>query len=456
MGDTIAAISTGMGNSGISIIRMCGKNAFDIARKVFRNKKDKKIEDEKTHYILHGNIVDEEEIIDEVLLLIMKAPHTFTGEDTIEIDCHGGIFVTKKILEVLFKNGAQPAEPGEFTKRAFLNGKMDLSRAEAVMDIIQSKSEYALKSSISQLEGVLQKKIEGIREKVLYHTAFIESAIDDPEHVSVDGYAEVLQNSMEELLQEIQILLKKAKEGKVIKEGINVAIIGKPNAGKSSLMNALIGEERAIVTDIAGTTRDILEESILLNGFLLNIVDTAGIRNSDNVVEKIGVERAKKATEKADLILYVVDGSKVLEKEDYEIIEIIKEKKTIVLLNKSDLNIVIEKNELETYFKKNIILISVIENKGIEELERQIEELFFQGEISFNDEVYITNERHKNLLEKTQKSLQKVLQSIKNHMPEDFYSIDLMDAYEYLGTIIGKKVGEDLIDEIFGKFCMGK
>ena len=454
--DTIAAIATAMSSAGIGIVRISGREAIEIIQKIFRGKKEKNFAEKKTYTIHYGYIADGEEIIDEVLVMLMKAPHSYTGEDTVEIDCHGGIYVVKKIMETVIKYGARPAEPGEFTKRAFLNGKMDLSQAEAVIDIIDSKNEYALKSSVSQLKGSVQKKIGEIREEILYHTAFIETALDDPEHISVDGYGETLKKVVDNLLEEIRRLLISADNGRIIKEGIKTVIVGKPNAGKSSLLNVLVGEERAIVTDIEGTTRDVLEENIQLQGVSLNIMDTAGIRETKDVVEKIGVDKAKNHANEADLIIYVADASRPLDDNDEEIIEMIRDKQAIVLLNKSDLNMVVTKEELQEKLNKPMIVISAKEEQGIKELEETLKEMFFHGDISFNDEVYITNIRHKTALQDAAESLEKVLISIENGMPEDFYSIDLLDAYESLGSITGETIGEDLVNEIFSKFCMGK
>ena len=454
--DTIAAIATAMTNSGIGIVRISGDEAFDIIKKIYKGKKDKDLSNVKSHTIHYGYIVDGEETIDEVLVMIMKGPHSYTGEDTVEIDCHGGVFVVKKILETVIKNGARPADPGEFTKRAFLNGRMDLSQAEAVIDVINSKNEYALKSSVSQLKGNVQKKIKEVREEIIYHTAFIETALDDPEHISVDGYGEKLRVTVDKLLKELNELLKTADNGRIIKEGIKTVIVGKPNAGKSSLLNVLVGEDRAIVTDIAGTTRDVLEESIQLQGISLNIMDTAGIRDTEDIVEKIGVDKAKAHANEADLVIYVVDASRDLDENDFEIMEMIKDKKAVVLLNKSDLDTVVSKEMVRQYLDKPMIDISAKEESGIRELEETLKNMFFDGEISFNDEVYITNVRHKTALMDAYESLRKVIFSIENDMPEDFYSIDLLDAYEVLGSITGETIGEDLVNEIFSKFCMGK
>ena len=448
--DTIAAIATAMSNSGIGIVRISGEESLNIIQKVY---KGKTLKDHAIHY---GYIVDGDETIDEVLVMVMKGPHSFTGEDTVEINCHGGVYVVKRILETVIKAGARPAEPGEFTKRAFLNGKIDLSQAEAVIDVINSKNEYALKSSVSQLKGNVQKKIKEIREQIIYHTAFIETALDDPEHISVDGYGETLRLTVDNLICELDVLLKSSDNGRIIKEGIKTVIVGKPNAGKSSLLNVLVGEERAIVTDIAGTTRDVLEEAINLNGVSLNIMDTAGIRNTEDIVEKIGVDKAKTHANEADLVIYVVDASREFDQNDYDIIELVRDKKTIILLNKSDLATVITKDMVKSIIDKPIVSISAKEEQGIQEFEEIIKNMFFHGELSFNDEVYITNMRHKAAIQDAYNSLQKVIVSIDNDMPEDFYSIDLLDAYESLGSITGETIGEDLVNEIFSKFCMGK
>lgn len=456
--DTIAAVATAMSPSGIGIIRLSGAEAFEIADKVYRagKKKGKLLSDQESHTIHYGYIFDGEEMIDEVLVMLMRGPRSYTGEDTVEIDCHGGVYAVKRVLETVIRNGARPAEPGEFTKRAFLNGRIGLSQAEAVMDVISAKSEYALKSSLSQLKGSVQEKIREIREKIIYHIAYIESALDDPEHISLDGYPEELNEVVTELKKKVERLLATADEGKMIQEGIKTVIVGKPNAGKSSLLNLLVGEEKAIVTNIAGTTRDVLEETVILQGIALRILDTAGIRDARDTVEKIGVDRAKAHMKDADLILYVVDSSQPLDDNDREIIELIRDKKAIVLLNKSDLEPAVHAEELETLTGKCVISISAKEETGIERLEQRMKEMFFHGELAFNDEVYITNMRHKQALQEAQQSLSMVSQSIEDGMPEDFFSIDLMNAYEALGSITGESVGEDLVNEIFSKFCTGK
>lgn len=458
--ETIAAIASAMTNSGIGIIRISGEDAFDVIDKIYRPQKGNKLLSQcKSHTIHYGHIYDEDEIIDEVMVLLMRAPNSYTREDTVEINCHGGTLVMRRILEVVLKNGARPAEPGEFTKRAFLNGRIDLSQAESVMDVISSKNDFALKSSMQQLNGALTEKIKEIRGKIIHEIAFIESALDDPEHISIDGYGENLLIIIEELMQKMNQMIASSENGSLLKEGINTVIVGKPNAGKSSLLNALVGRERAIVTDIAGTTRDVLEEQINLNGITLNIMDTAGIRSTEDVVEKIGVDKALSLVDKADFIIYVVDTSTSLDENDEKIIDAIRKKKAIILLNKSDLTQVTGEDEIKEKLSgadHKMIAISAKENLGIDALEETITEMFFHGTISFNDEVYITNIRHKNALIQAVESLKLVKQSVENGMPEDFYSIDLMNAYEELGTIIGEAVEDDLVNEIFSKFCMGK
>ena len=458
--DTIAAIATAMTNSGIGIIRISGEDAFTVIDRIYQSKNGKKkLSEEKSHTVHYGYIVDdtkENKIIDEVMVLIMRAQNTYTREDTVEIDCHGGVLVMQKILDTVVCHGARPAEPGEFTKRAFLNGRIDLTQAESVMDVISSKNEFALKSSISQLQGSLQKEIKELREKIIYEIAFIESALDDPEHINIDGYGQKLKTVAEECKERIEHLLDTADNGKILKEGIDTVIVGKPNAGKSSLMNVLLKKERAIVTDIAGTTRDVLEEQMNLNGITLNIIDTAGIRDTEDIVEKIGVDKAKDYLVNADLIIYVVDSSTPLDENDEKIMEMIKDRTALVLLNKSDLDTVTTEEMIVSHLDQKIIKVSMKENQGVDELENAIKELFFHGKVELNDEVYITNARHKAALSNAKDSLNMVLDSIAMEMPEDFYSIDLMNTYEELGNILGESLGEDLVNEIFSKFCTGK
>ena len=457
MDKTIAAISTAMSASGIGIVRISGDEAMEVISRIYRSKNgNKDIKKVKSHTIHYGFIYDGEEVVDEVLVMIMKGPRTYTGEDTVEIDCHGGVYAMKRVLETVLKNGAEIAEPGEFTKRAFLNGRLDLSQAEAVMDVIQAKNSMALKSSVEQLKGSVLRAVKEIRSKLIYHIAYIESALDDPEHISLDGYPQELLEVVEKERKEISELLKTADDGRMIQEGIKTVILGKPNAGKSSLLNYLVGEDRAIVTEIAGTTRDILEEYISLNGITLRVIDTAGIRDTEDVVEKIGVGKARQMAEDADLILYVVDSSMPLDENDQEIMELLKGRKSITIYNKTDLTPVVDIEFLKEKTASPVIPISAVEETGISQLEDEIRRMFFQGELSFNDEVYITNARHKAALEEALESLKLVKNSIEMGMAEDFFSIDLMNAYENLGRIVGESVGEDLVNEIFSKFCVGK
>ncbi len=464
--DTIAAISTGMTNSGIGIVRISGEEAFAVIDRIYKGKE--KLSEADSHTIHYGYICQGTDTIDEVLVSVMRAPRTFTGEDTVEINCHGGTYVVQRVLETVLENGARTAEPGEFTKRAFLNGKMDLSQAEAVIDIIYSKNEYALKSSLGQLKGSVKRKIEEMRKEILYHTAFIETALDDPEHISVDGYGETLKKVSEEIKIELQKLIDSSDDGRILTEGIQTVIVGKPNAGKSSLLNVLSGRERAIVTDIEGTTRDILEEQIQIQGLNLNIIDTAGIRDTEDIIEKIGVDKAKEYVKDADLVISVVDASRGLDENDEKIFHLVYNKKTIILLNKSDLDTVVTKEDIKQKIAEinqtaieeaediPMIDISAKEEKGIREFEEILKRMFLKGSLSFNEEIYITNVRQKEALKNALESMKRVIVSIENQMPEDFYTIDLMDAYDSLGSITGETIGEDLVNEIFSKFCMGK
>ena len=455
--DTIAAIATGLGSAGISIIRISGEDALPVIDRIYRSKNGKKVlSKESSHTVHYGYIVDGDEVIDEVMVVVMKAPSTYTREDVVEIDCHGGIVVTRKILEIVLKNGARIAEPGEFTKRAFLNGRIDLSQAEAISDIIQAKNELALKNSIKQLRGGEYEILKKLRETILRDLAFIEAALDDPEHISLDGFDQTLLENLKKESAVIEKLIQESKNGRIIKEGIKTVIIVKPNAGKSSLLNRLVGEERAIVTEIAGTTRDTLEETINLEGITLQIIDTAGIRRTDDIIEKMGVKKALEFVSDADLILYVIDSSTKLDENDEEIFQLIREKRAILLLNKSDLEPVVIREEIEAESNHPVLLFSAKENTGMEELVKQIKDMFFQGELSLHEDIYITNERHREELTGALRSLLLVKESAENGMPEDFYSIDLMDAYEALGRIIGEDVEEDLVNMIFKEFCMGK
>lgn len=460
--DTIAAIATAMSDSGIGIIRISGPEAVEVADRIFQTGSGHhRLREYETHTIHYGFLADGEEILDEVMISLMLAPRSYTKEDTVEINCHGGVLLLQKALNLVLKNGARLAEPGEFTRRAFLNGRIDLSRAEAVMDLIHSRNEFALKASIRQLKGSLAEAVRKIRSEILYEIAFIESALDDPEHISTEGYPEKLSLTVDGLLDRLRRLLESAEDGRLLKEGIRTVIVGKPNAGKSSLLNLLVGEERAIVTDVEGTTRDALEESIRIGGISLNVVDTAGIRDAQDVVEKIGVQKARKYAQDAELILYVVDSSRGLDESDTEIMELIRDKKVIVLLNKTDLEPALSEESLREQFGKwgeeiPVIRTSARENIGLEAFAEQIRKMFFNGKIGMDDEVMITSLRHREAVQEAYDSLCMVKRSLEDEMPEDFYSIDLMNAYASLGRILGEEVGEDLVNEIFSKFCMGK
>ena len=452
--DTICAIATSLNSSGIGIIRVSGEKSISIVDSIFRGKN--KLVDCDTHTIQYGHIYDNENIVDEVLVMIMKAPRSYTTEDVIEIDCHGGILVLKKVLSLLVNAGARIAEPGEFTKRAFLNGRIDLSEAESIMDLISSNSELSMKNSIKQLSGSLNKIIVNLRDKILYETAYIESALDDPEHYDLTGYPNELNNKVNEMISSIDDLINSFNSGHILKEGINTLILGKPNAGKSSLLNTLSRRERAIVTDIPGTTRDTLEEQITINGISLNIIDTAGIRQTDDIVEKIGVDKAIDSIDDADLILFVLDSSRPIDSDDEFIINKIRDKKVIILLNKSDLVSVISEEDVYKKYNKNVISFSSVSLDGLKKLESTITDMFFSGDVHSDDTLYITNSRQAACLTNAKNSLNNVLVSIENMMPEDFFSIDLIDAYNYLGEITGETIDDDLANKIFSEFCMGK
>ncbi|MFQ9443210.1 MAG: tRNA uridine-5-carboxymethylaminomethyl(34) synthesis GTPase MnmE, partial [Eubacterium ventriosum] len=431
--------------------------AIEVVDKIFRPaNKNKKLANVESHTVHYGHIMDGDKTLDQVLVIVMKNPHSYTGEDTVEIDCHGGMLILKKVLDLVLKNGARTAEPGEFTKRAFLNGRIDLSQAEAVMDLINSKNDFALNSSIEQLKGGVSDAIKDIRKDIIYHIAFIESALDDPEHISLDGYDEEITEMLNENINKISKLVNSFDNGRIMKEGIKTVILGKPNAGKSSLLNLMLGEDRAIVTDIEGTTRDTLEENINFNGLSLKIIDTAGIRDTEDLVERIGVNKAKEIAKEGDLIIYVVDGSRELDDNDREIIKLINDKQAIILVNKSDMDTVINIDELKKDSNRDVILFSAKNGEGMDQLEEEIRNMFYSGKVTYNDQVYITNARHKEALENALESLKQVKNSVDAGMPEDFYSIDLMDAYTDLGLIIGESVEDDLVNEIFSKFCMGK
>lgn len=457
--DTIAAIASGCTDSGIGIIRLSGKKSLNIIEKVFVPKKDKiKINEMKSYTAHYGFIVNpvDNKRIDECIILYMKGPHSYTGEDVVEIDAHGGTFVCNRILRVLFEHGARPAEPGEFTKRAFLNGRMDLTQAEAVMDVIHADNEYALKLSMNQLSGKLRDKIISMRNQIIHENAYIEYALDDPEHVSLEGFSDNLLLIINDMIDEIKELLCHADDGRLLKEGIKTAIVGRPNAGKSSLLNALLREERAIVTDIPGTTRDTLEEHITIEGIPFHIIDTAGIHDTEDIVEKIGVDKAKNTIADAELILYILDSSLKFQEEEKEIVELIRDKNVIVLLNKSDLEQKIDEAVIRRIIDAPILSISIKKEEGLKEFYDIIKKMFFHGEITLKDGAMISNERQHMEMKKALESLMRVKESIELSMSEDFYTIDLMDAYEYLGNVIGETVHDDLVNQIFEEFCTGK
>ena len=467
--DVIAAIATGMTNSGIGIVRISGDGAFNIIDKIFKTKgmREKKLSQVQSHTVHYGYIVDDDEIVDEVLVVILKAPKSYTTEDTVEINTHGGSLVMRRILELVLKNGARLAEPGEYTKRAFLNGRIDLSQAESVMDVIGSRSDLALKNSVKQLSGALKKRIESLMERLIHEIAFIESALDDPEHISLEGYREILEKILVDMEKETGEMIASSEDGRRINEGIKTVILGKPNVGKSSILNALLQKDRAIVTDIAGTTRDSLEESLIISGLNLNIVDTAGIRDTKDEVERIGVSRSFEQTADADVILFVCDASRDLSEEDRQIIDFLSkerdenyssgEKKEIIcLLNKSDLGNRLTRDDIKSLLDCDVIEMSAAENTGFDELKDVLTNKFYSGNISYNDDLFITNIRHKNLIEQAHSSLELAIGGVRDSMPEDLITIDMMDAYTALGKVIGKAVEEDLVNEIFSKFCMGK
>ncbi len=458
--DTIAAIATALSPSGIGIIRISGDNAIEVADKIYKNRSGFKLSEADSHTVHYGFIYDGEDMIDEVMVLVMKAPHSFTRENTIEIDCHGGVYVMNRILQTVLKNGARMAEPGEFTKRAFINGRIDLTKAEAIMDLIQSKNEAARKNSLTHLKGDMYLQIKALREEILYEIAFIESALDDPEHISLDGFHERLEEKSDHIIDVLKRLISSSENGRIIKEGINTVIVGKPNVGKSSFLNLLLGEERAIVTDIAGTTRDTLEESVNLDGLTLNLIDTAGIHETEDIVEQIGVQKAEKSLKDADLMVYMVDSSIKLDESDHKIISLLNPAKTIVLLNKSDLATVVTKENVADCFKNGIVprflMISAGKKEGLEDFISLVKNMFISGEITFDEELIVTNMRQKDTLVQALANMEMVKKSLEDDMPEDFYSIDLMSAYASLGEMIGEEVGEDLVNEIFSKFCMGK
>lgn len=457
--DVIAAISTPAGVGGIGIVRMSGEGCIAIADAVFCGKKGKELKDKKSHTISYGTVLDPKtgKVIDEVLAMVMKAPHTYTKEDVVEFDCHGGNLVVRKILEALLNTGARLAEPGEFTKRSFLNGRIDLAQAEAVVDIIHSKTELSRQAAVNQLEGRLTKEVRKMRNELLDMIATIEAAIDYPEHdVEEDTYRQ-MQEKATNLIVQMEKMLESADRGKIIREGLETVIVGKPNVGKSSLLNWFLEEERAIVTDVPGTTRDTVEEYINIEGIPVKIVDTAGIRQTGDIVEQMGVEKSKEYAARGDLILMMVDMSRPLDEEDKEILELITEKKVVLLLNKMDLEPKVSREELIPYVpEENIISISILKNKGFETLTKRLKELFFGGEVATAEDGLLGNVRHRNALYHAKESMERALVTIETKMPEDFISMDLQDANDSLGEITGDSVDEEIIDRIFTKFCLGK
>ena len=464
---TIVGIASAAGG-GIGIIRVSGSESMKIVDSIFHPGKfnneenealiDKSyLQQQKSHTIHYGFIIDgNNEVVDEVMVSVMKAPATYTREDVVEINCHGGNYILQRVMQLLLEKGAFLAEPGEFTKRAFLNGRIDLSQAEAVMKMISSKNEFALQSAVKQLEGSVSKYIQQIREQILYEMGRIESALDDPEHYDLTGCSDELFDKTEQQIVSLQRLLDRFENGRMKSEGINTVIVGKPNAGKSSLMNILLDEDRAIVTDIAGTTRDALQESVRLGGLMLNLIDTAGIHNTEDTVEKIGVDRAKQYIEQADFILFVVDGSEEWSDEDEQILPLIAQKKGIILLNKADLKAKVSELFLKDKLSWDTIAFSNETKQGLQQLEQYITDKFERGDLQFNDQICLTSIRHKNAVMQAVNALHRVEQSIKDGMPEDFFTIDLMEAYQQLGLINGDTATEDLVNKIFEEFCMGK
>ena len=462
--DTIAAVASGMTASGIGIIRISGPEVFLILSRIFRPRRETDVTKYKANTVHYGHIVrnpkdGNTELVDECLVTILRAPHSYTAEDTVEINTHGGTFVMQRVLDTVLSNGARAAEPGEFTKRAFLNGRIDLSEAEAVMDVIRAGNEDALTSSLMQLSGSVRNAISELRETILNELSFIEAALDDPEHYELSGYGDKLAEVLSGIMKKLRKMSDTFGEGRLIREGIMTVILGKPNAGKSTLLNMLTGSERAIVTDIEGTTRDILEEQVVFGNVTLRMIDTAGIRDARDMIEQIGIMKTREYVDKADLILAVFDSARPLDRNDDEILSMISGRRAVVLLNKSDLENVLTVSGIREMIhdpKVPVITLSAKEGLGIEELQQTVRDMFFSGEIHLNEEVVITNARHRRAIDEAMQSLKLVQDSIDAGMPEDFYSIDLMDAYSKLGEIIGEETGDDLIDMIFSRFCMGK
>ncbi|PKM47384.1 MAG: tRNA uridine-5-carboxymethylaminomethyl(34) synthesis GTPase MnmE [Firmicutes bacterium HGW-Firmicutes-8] len=455
--DTIAAISTPIGAAGIGIVRVSGRNAIPVVEKIFSSKK-KKMTDAPSHSMLYGHIVDPEgKVVDEVLVSVMRAPHSFTAEDVVEINCHGGVVAVRKTLETVLKAGARPAEPGEFSKRAFLNGRIDLAQAESIMDLISAKTERSLKVAVSQLEGALSAAIKAIRTEILGLLAHIEAGIDFPEHDLEDISRIQIEQKTKLILDRVKKLIDSAGTGKVFREGLKTVIIGKPNVGKSSLLNALLKEKRAIVTDIPGTTRDAIEEIVSLRGIPLKLVDTAGIRETDDIVEKIGVEKTMEMFGEADLVLFMIDASTGLTADDREIFPLLKGKNRLLIINKTDIKKDIDLSEAENHIEpENVIEMSLFQEKGLDRLEERIETMVYAGLASGQEELLVTNIRHKNALEEAGLSIEEVLKALAANLPTDCLAIDLKTAWDKLGEITGETVEDDLVTQIFTRFCIGK
>ncbi|KAF1304001.1 tRNA uridine-5-carboxymethylaminomethyl(34) synthesis GTPase MnmE [Enterococcus saccharolyticus] len=456
--DTIAAISTPPGEGAISIVRMSGDQAIAIANQLF--KANKQLKDVASHTINYGHLVDpkDNQLVDEVMVSVLRAPKTFTREDVVEINCHGGIVVVNQILQLLLRQGARLAEPGEFTKRAFLNGRVDLSQAEAVMDLIRAKTDKAMNVALNQLDGNLSKLIRDLRQEILETLAQVEVNIDYPEYDDVEELTtRLLLEKAQQVQGQIDALLATAQQGKILREGLHTAIIGRPNVGKSSLLNHLLREEKAIVTDIAGTTRDVIEEYVNVRGVPLKLVDTAGIRETEDIVERIGVERSRKALSEADLILLVLNQSEPLTAEDRQLIEVTQGTKRIVLLNKTDLPAQLDQDDLRTLLGNDAMFsVSVLKNDGLDQLEQAIAELFFGGQTAEKDASYLSNTRHIALLENASQALSEVMSGIEAGMPVDLVQMDMTRCWDYLGEVVGDSVQDELITQLFSQFCLGK
>ncbi|MBF7096079.1 tRNA uridine-5-carboxymethylaminomethyl(34) synthesis GTPase MnmE [Alkalibacter mobilis] len=455
--DTIVAISTPVGFSGIGIVRMSGENSVEITKEIFKTKTKKDFDDYDNRSIIYGHIIDGSgEVIDEVLVSKMLGPNTYTKEDVIEINCHGGMISVRKILELIVEKGARIAEPGEFTKRAFLNGRLDLSQAEAVIDVINAKTEKSLQMSVKQLEGSLSYKVKTIRNQLIEILAYIEAGIDYPEYDIEEMSYEIIREKTNLIKESIDKMILSSESGKIIREGIKTAIVGKPNVGKSSLLNMLLGEERAIVTEIEGTTRDTIEEYISIKGIPLKIIDTAGIRETENIIEKIGITKTKEILAQSDFAILLLDGQRPLDAEDEMLLELAKDKKGIVAINKVEKNVIISKKEVEEKSHMEVVEISVIEELGIDNLRNKIYENITKSQIDSESYDMVSNIRHINLLKEASKSLEEGLEGIKANIPVEMLSVDIKNAWDKMGRITGETVADDIVDEIFSKFCIGK